>query len=152
MSRMTIADLATMMTAMQNDCQKIQTAVQSIDARLTALEKSGAKSTTAKKPTAQKPKASDTTAKPVCKWVLNKQCIWTIPNPNKDSELFVTKGARKRFREDSAKVGATPLNKVEREAWIKKYNDQYATIMKFPTEKEAKAFYKKWTSWTPDNK
>ena len=143
MSRMTIADLATMMTAMQNDCARIADVCVSLDKRLTALEKSGAKSTKASKPTTQKPKASATTTAtatanaPKVHWVLNGRTVHSTAD-------YLSKGARYAFKMQGKEAGGEPLNEVERKALVDKLGDKYVTALKFKDAKTAKAFFTKW--------
>lgn len=133
MSRTTVNQLAEMMSKMQNDMQRIADAVQSVDARLTALEEGKAVSTKASKPVTQKSKTSDEP-----KWVLNKKCIYSVPN------AWISKNARYAFKFQAEENGGTTLTKEEREALVKKLGDKYVTARKFATEKAAKEFFAKW--------
>lgn len=133
MSRVTVNQLAEMMSKMQDDMHKIANAVQSVDARLTALEEGKAVSSKASKPVAEKPKAS---TEP--KWVLSKKCIYSVPNQ------WISKNARYAFKLQAEENGGTTLTKEEREALVKKLGDKYVTARKFATEKAAKEFFEKW--------
>ena len=132
----TLADLANMMTAMQNDCARIADVCVSLDARLTALEKGAVKSAKASKPVAQKSKTSDTATEP--KWVLDKKCVYSVPN------AWISKNARYAFKMQAQEAGGEALTDTEREALVKKLGDKYVSARKFKTEKAAKAFFTKW--------
>lgn len=135
----TLADLANMMTAMQNDCARIADVCVSLDKRLTALEKGKAVSTKASKPTVQKSKTSaqsTTTTEP--KWVLDKKCVYSVPN------AWISKNARYAFKMQAQEAGGEALTDTEREALVKKLGDKYVSVRKFKTEKAAKEFFKKW--------
>lgn len=142
----TLADLANMMTAMQNDCARIADVCVSLDARLTALEKGATKSAKASKPVAQKSKTSEDpspvrvvrvgTTEP--KWVLDKKCVYSVPN------AWISKNARYAFKMQAQEAGGEALTDTEREALVKKLGDKYVSARKFKTEKAAKAFFAKW--------
>lgn len=133
----TLADLANMMTSMQQDCARIADVCVSLDKRLTALEKGKAVSAKAAKPAVQKPKASTTTTT-TASWVLDKKCVYSAPN------AWVSKKARYAFKMQAQECGGVALTEEERTALVKKVGDKYVTVRKFATEKAAKEFFKKW--------
>lgn len=136
----TLADLANMMTAMQNDCARIADVCVSLDKRLTALEKGKAVSAKASKPVAQKSKTSakSTTTTTEPNWVLDKKCVYSRPN------AWISKNARYAFKMQAQEAGGEALTDTEREALVKKLGDKYVSVRKFKTEKAAKEFFAKW--------
>ena len=136
MSRVTMNDLAAMIQSLQADSAK---AYESLNERITALEKGAQKSSTAKKPDTQKSKTSATPAKAsTAKWVLDKKCVYSAPNE------WTSKKARYAFKMQAEEMGGIALTDDERNALVKKVGDKYITVRKFKTEKDAKAFFTKW--------
>jgi len=134
----TMNDLASMIQSLQADSAK---AYESLNERITALEKGAQKSATAKKPVTQKSKTSapTTTAKASApKWVLDKKCVYSAPNE------WTSKKARYAFKMQAEEMGGIALTDDERNALVKKVGDKYITVRKFKTEKDAKAFFTKW--------
>lgn len=130
----TINDLANMITDLA-DMQKKTYEV--LDQRISALEKSTAKSAKVAKPVAEKSKTS-TPSTTVPKWVLDKKCVYSAPN------AWVSKNARYAFKMQATEAGGEALSDTEREALVKKLGDKYVSVRKFKTEKAAKEFFKKW--------
>lgn len=152
MSRVTVSQLAEMISEQSNTMQKMY---ELFDARLNALENAPTKSVAKKAVNVQKPKASTTTTntidaqydamqkskKPVStepKWVLNKKCVYSAPNE------FISKKARYAFKMQAQENGGSTLSAEQRETLVKMTKDKYTTAMVFKTEKDAKAFYTKW--------
>ena len=127
-------DLASMIQSLQADSAR---AYESLNERITALEKGAQKSATAKKPTVQKSKTSAPTT-PANKWVLDKKCVYSAPNE------WTSKKARYAFKMQAEEMGGIALTDEERNALVKKVGDKYITVRKFKTEKDAKAFFTKW--------
>lgn len=136
-STITINDLANMITDLAEMQKKTY---EVLDQRISALEKSTAKSAKVAKPVAEKSKTSSTTTTTTTapKWVLDKKCVYSAPN------AWVSKNARYAFKMQATEAGGEALSDTEREALVKKLGDKYVSVRKFKTEKAAKEFFKKW--------